>query len=198
MTRLTLSIALCVSTAVAWGQGAPASSADFFENRIRPILANNCYGCHTSTALGGLRLDSAEGMKKGGKRGAAVVAGDPEASWLIKAIRHTDENLKMPFGAKLKAAAIADMEAWVKAGAAWPAATAAKPLSTGFINDERRKFWSFQPLKAPAEPAVKDSKWPKSPIDRFVLARLEQDGLHPVGPANKHDLLRRASLDLTG
>ena len=198
MTRLSLSIALCVSTAVAWGQGAPASSADFFENRIRPILANNCYGCHTSTALGGLRLDSAEGMKKGGKRGAAVVAGDPEASWLIKAIRHTDENLKMPFGAKLKAAAIADMEAWVKAGAAWPAATAAKPLSTGFINDERRKFWSFQPLKAPSEPAVKDSKWPKTAIDRFVLARLEQDGLHPVGPANKHDLVRRATLDLTG
>ena len=198
MTRLSLSIALCVSTAVAWGQGASASSADFFENRIRPILANNCYGCHTSTALGGLRLDSAEGMKKGGKRGAAVVAGDPEASWLIKAIRHTDENLKMPFGAKLKAADIADMEAWVKAGAAWPAATAAKPLSTGFINDERRKFWSFQPLKAPSEPAVKDSKWPKSPIDRFVLARLEQDGLHPVGPANKHDLVRRATLDLTG
>ena len=197
MTRVFLSIALILSATLAWGQAAPASP-DFFENRIRPILANNCYGCHTSTALGGLRLDSAEGMKKGGKRGPAVVAGDPEASWMIKAIRHTDENLKMPFGAKLKSADIADLEAWVKAGAVWPVAAVAKPVSTGFINDERRKFWSFQPLKAPSEPQVKDTKWAKTAIDRFVLARLEQESLHPVGPTNKHDLLRRATLDLTG
>ena len=196
MTRLFVCIFLIVPATIAWGQTTPASP-DFFENRVRPILANNCYGCHTSTALGGLRLDSADAMKKGGKRGPAVVPGDPEASWLIKAIRHTDENLKMPFGAKLKAANIADLEAWVKAGAVWPA-SAVKQVSTGFINDERRKFWSFQPLQAPAEPAVKDTKWAKTSIDRFVLARLEQEGLHPVGSASKHDLLRRATLDLTG
>ena len=198
MKRVFVCIALIGSALSAWGQAAPATP-DFFENRVRPILANNCYGCHASTALGGLRLDSAEGMKKGGKRGPAVVAGDPETSWLIKAIRHTDENLKMPFGAKLKAGDIADLESWVKAGAVWPAtAGAAKPASTGFINEERRQFWSFLPLKSPKEPAVKDAKWPKTSIDRFVLARLEQEGLHPVGQANKHDLLRRATLDLTG
>ena len=198
MKRVFVCIALIGWALSASGQAAPATP-DIFENRVRPILANNCYGCHASTALGGLRLDSAEGMKKGGKRGPAVVAGDPETSWLIKAIRHTDDNLKMPFGAKLKAGDIADLESWVKAGAVWPAtAGAAKAASTGFINEERRQFWSFLPLKAPKEPAVKDAKWPKTSIDRFVLARLEQEGLHPVGQANKHDLLRRATLDLTG
>ena len=201
MTRVLVSIALIVATSFAWGQAAPppAGTPDFFENRVRPILVNNCYGCHASTALGGLRLDNAEGMSKGGKRGPAVVAGDPDASWLIKAIRQTDENLKMPLGAKLKAADIADLEAWVKSGAAWPSAFAAvKAPSNGVITDARRNFWSFLPLEAPAEPAVKDARWAKTSSDRFVLARLEQEGLHPVGPATKHDLLRRASLDLTG
>src|ERR1700741_4696788 len=100
MTRASLCSVLTFTTlGFAWGQTAVSSSPDFFENRIRPILANNCYGCHTSTALGGLRLDSLEAMKKGGKRGPAIVPGDPDASWMIKAVRHSDENLKMPFGA---------------------------------------------------------------------------------------------------
>ena len=193
MTRVFASIALIVSATAARGQTPP----DFFENRVRPILSNNCLGCHSATALGGLRLDSSDGMKKGGKRGPAVVAGDPDGSWLIKAIRHTDENLKMPFGAKLKAAEIADLEAWVKAGAIWPAASQ-KPVSNAFISEERKKFWSLVPLKNPAVPAVKDARWPKTSIDRFVLSKLEQEGLHPVGAASRHDLLRRATLDLTG
>ena len=183
-------------------QNENAGTPEFFENKIRPILANNCFGCHTNSHLGDLRLDTLDGMKKGGKRGPAIVAGDPDNSLLIKAVRQTDPALKMPYGSKLKPGEIADLEAWVKAGAAWPASTASAVTSSKdgkyVISPERRNFWSFLPLKEPAEPAVKDTKWPKTDIDRFVLARLEKEGIKPVAPASKHDLLRRAYLDLTG
>jgi hypothetical protein len=141
-------------------------------------------------------------MKKGGKRGPALVPGDPDKSLLIKAVRQTDPDLKMPYGSKLKASEVATLEAWVKAGAAWPASSAAAATASKdgkyVISPERRNFWSFLPLKEPPEPAVKDKAWPKTGIDRFVLSRLEQEGLKPVHPATKHDLLRRAYLDLTG
>jgi len=183
-------------------QTVNAGTTEFFENKIRPILANNCFGCHTNSHLGDLRLDSLEAMKKGGKRGPALVPGDPERSLLIKAVRQTDPDLKMPYGSKLKPSEVAALESWVKAGAAWPASTAAAVTASKdgkyVISPERRNFWSFLPLKSPPEPVVKDKSWPKTGIDRFVLARLEQEGLKPVHPATKHDLLRRAYLDLTG
>jgi mono/diheme cytochrome c family protein len=112
---------LTVATGVAvWAQTAPGGTPDFFEVKVRPVLANNCFGCHTNTAMGGLRLDSAEALSKGGKRGPAVVAGDPEKSLLIQAIRHTNADMKMPMGNKLKDAEIQDLTEWVKAGAPWP------------------------------------------------------------------------------
>jgi mono/diheme cytochrome c family protein len=195
-------VILLVAARPIEAQGINAGTPEFFENKIRPILANNCFGCHTNSQLGGLRLDSLEAMKKGGKRGASIVPGDPENSLLIKAVRQTDPALKMPYGGKLKATEIAELEAWVKAGAAWPASTASAATSAKdgkyVISAERHNFWSFLPLKTPAEPAVKDTKWPKTDIDRFVLARLEQEGIKPAAPASKHDLLRRAYLDLTG
>ena len=138
---------------------------------------------------------------KGGKRGASVVPGDPDKSLLIQAVRQTDRSLKMPQGGKLKDDDIATLEAWVKSGAVWPK-SAAPVLSSSngkyVITPERRAFWSFLPLKTEPVPAVKDPKWAKTNIDRFVLARLEKEGLKPVGPASKHDLLRRATLDLIG
>src|SRR5579864_7637299 len=183
-------------------QTVNAGTPEFFESKIRPILANNCFGCHTNSQLGGLRLDTLDAMKKGGKRGPAIAPGDPENSLLIKAVRQTDPDLKMPAGGKLKASEIADLEAWVKAGAAWPASTASAVTSNKdgkyVISPERHNFWSFLPLKSPPEPAVKDTIWPKTNIDRFVLARLEREGIKPVGPASKHDLLRRVYLDLIG
>ncbi len=171
--------------------------------RSGPILANNCFGCHTNSALGGLRLDSPEAMLKGGKRGPAVVPGDPDKSLMITAVRQTDPALKMPQGGKLKDAEIADLEAWVKAGAVWPKSSSAAAVTSNsdgkyVITPERRAFWSFQPLKTEPIPAVKDPEWAKTDIDRFILARLEKEGLKPVGPAAKHDLLRRATLDLIG
>src|SRR5882757_5046772 len=96
-------------------QTADAGTPEFFENKIRPILANNCYGCHTNSALGGLRVDSLEAMKTGGKRGSAMTAGDPDNSLLIKAVKQVDPSLKMPSGGKLKDAEIGDLEAWIKA-----------------------------------------------------------------------------------
>jgi mono/diheme cytochrome c family protein len=201
-TLLIGTLSFAFGAAAQTGTPVSAGTPEFFENRVRPILANNCFGCHTNSQLGGLRLDTLEGMKKGGKRGPSIVVGDPEKSLLITAVRQTDAALKMPYGSKLKATEIADLEAWVKAGAAWPASTAAAVTTSKdgkyVISPERRNFWSFLPLRTPAEPAVKDTKWAKTGIDKFVLARLEQEGIKPVAPANKHDLLRRAYLDLTG
>ena len=97
-----------------------AASPEFFESKIRPILASNCYGCHAESQLGGLRLDSPEAMAKGGKRGPAVVPGDPDKSILIQAVRQSDPNLKMPLGGRLEDNEISELTAWVKAGAIWP------------------------------------------------------------------------------
>lgn len=195
--------ALLLIVAPAFAQD-PASSPDYFETKIRPILANNCFGCHTNSAMGELRLDSLDGMKKGGKRGASIVPGDLEKSLLIKSIRQTDENFKMPMGGKLKAAEVQALEAWVKAGAVWPKSaapvitTASVPGGKYVIAPERRNFWSLKPLAPVSVPVVKDAKWAKSDIDKFVLANLEREGLHPVKAASRRDLIRRASLDLIG
>jgi hypothetical protein len=179
-----------------------AATVDFFETRVRPVLAASCYSCHSSAPLGGLRLDSADGMTKGGSHGPAVVPGDPEKSLLIKAVMHTDPKLKMPMGgSKLKDTEIADLTAWVKGGAIWPKTTVAAVTSSNgayVIPAERKQFWSLVPLKPAVAPAVKDAKWTKGDIDKFVLAKLEKEGLKPVAPAARRDLLRRATLDLTG
>jgi Protein of unknown function (DUF1549)/Protein of unknown function (DUF1553)/Planctomycete cytochrome C len=181
-----------------------ASSPDFFELKVRPVLVNNCYSCHASSAMSGLRLDSREGLLKGGNRGAALVPGDPDNSLLIKAIRQIDL-LKMPMGGKLADKEIDDLVAWVKNGAVWPASAvepsagvAANAGGKYIIPPERKKFWSLLPLRQPEPPLVKDSRWAKTDIDRFVLARLEKERLKPVRLASRHDLIRRASLDLTG
>ena len=199
--RFTLSNALAVAALIAQAQSA--ASPEFFETKVRPILANNCYSCHTASAMGGLRLDGPDGLKKSGKHGPLLTPGDPEKSALILAVRQTDPNFKMPMGTKLKETEIADLTAWVKAGAVWPAAApvaiAAKPEGGKYIiRPSMRNFWSFQPLKEIAPPLASDPKWAQSTIDKFVLARLDKEGLKPVRSATKRDLIRRASLDLTG
>ena len=191
----------CHASILAFGQ-AP-SSPDFFEAKVRPIFASNCYGCHTQTKMGGLRLDNAADLMKGGAKGAAVVPGDPEKSLLIQLVKHADPKQRMPMGNKLKDEEIAALTEWVKAGAAWPK-SAAEPIKVAtkdgeyVITPEARKFWSFQPLRMPAVPAVKNAKWAKTDIDKFILSRLEREGIQPVKPATKRDLIRRATLDLTG
>jgi len=172
---------------------------EFFENEIRPIFANHCYKCHSQQAekvKAGLLLDTREGVLKGGDSGPAIVPGDPEKSRLIKAVRYTDSDLQMPpKGKKLSDAMIADLTAWVKMGAPDPrVATAGQKAWV----DSGKKHWAWQPLTQPTVPAVKNASWCISPVDHFILARLEDKELKPNPPADKRTLIRRATFDLTG
>src|SRR5262245_35361662 len=172
---------------------------DFFETKVRPILATECFSCHTDSQLGGLRLDSREAMLRGGKSGPAIVPGDPEKSLLVIALGQTGA-LTMPKGGKLPQDQIDAIAQWIRTGAEWPSTgktlTAAKGESV--VDPARRAFWSFQPLHPTPAPSVKDRRWSKTEIDRFILARLEKEGLAPAGPADRRTLLRRATLDLIG
>jgi len=173
---------------------AQSNSIEFFETKIRPLFAEKCYTCHTDAHMGGLQLDSREHLLRGGKSGAVLVAGDPAASLLVKALRY-DGKLKMPPTGKLAASEIADVEAWVKAGAVWPKDEKNPPPAPAYtITAEQRAFWSFEPVKQEAPPTVKA----RTEIDRFLEAKLEARGLRPVRPADRRTLIRRASYDLTG
>lgn len=171
---------------------------EFFENRVRPLLAQQCFTCHTASMMAGLRLDSRAGILKGGRSGPAIVPGDPEKSLLISKVRSSDGDVRMPKGGTtLTGAEIADLARWIRDGAYWPVDDAPR-VSKNFINAGRRNFWSFQPLKLPEPPKVKDAAWPLNDIDRFVLARLEKGGLRPVAVADRRTLLRRVTYDVTG
>jgi cytochrome c553 len=174
----------------------PGTPAEHFELNVRPLLATKCYSCHTDAKSGGLQLDTREHLLAGGNSGPAIKPGDPEGSLLIQALRHTHPRLKMPPGAKLQDEQIAAVAAWIKAGAVWPAGAAKAPKYV--ITSEQRSFWSFRPLVEPVAPRVKDAKWARSDVDRFILARLEDQGLSPARPAERRTLIRRAYLDLTG
>ncbi|MCC7234627.1 MAG: PSD1 domain-containing protein [Bryobacterales bacterium] len=171
---------------------------EFFEMKVRPLLAKNCLGCHAQTKMGGLSLTSREEALKGGKSGPAIKAGDPGQSLLIQAIRHTHGNLKMPPSGKMPEADIELLAHWVKDGAAWPSHKAEAKADGYRITAGQRAWWSFRPVKKPAPPAVKDKTWPKTGIDRFLLAAMDREGLKPVAEASRRTLLRRASFDLTG
>jgi cytochrome c553 len=190
--------------AAAQGQEAPDDRAriEFFEARVRPVLAGHCYNCHSANtnSQGGLRVDERNGLMVGGGRGPAVVPGNADGSLLMQAVRHTHGELKMPQGGQLSEAQIADLAQWIADGAAWPAADA--PFTVGRDDAEyarlRAEHWAWQPLAEPAVPAVRDAAWPRDDIDRFILARLESAGLAPVGDADPLSLARRLSFDLTG
>ena len=168
----------------------------------------SCFDCHTADEKGGLRLDSRQATLKGGESGPAVVPGDPDASLLMKAVRHVQGISKMPrSAAKLTDAQIASLAEWITMGVPWPAAAgdasnamapaAAAPAERP-VDPQLKAFWSFQPIRKPTVPQPANAAWAKNDIDRFVLARLEREGLTPVGTADKRTLIRRATLDLTG
>ncbi len=190
--------AIAIATAtLGVSADAPPPDTDAFESRVRPVLVRACGSCHTDAAMGGLQLDSREHLLKGGKSGPAIIPGDPDHSNLIQAIRYTGAR-KMPPTGKLNEDEIASLEAWVKAGAVWPANL--KPVAPlpYLITESQRNFWSFRPVANPAVPPVKDASWAKTEIDRFVLANLEANHLQPVRTADKRTLIRRATFDLTG
>jgi Protein of unknown function (DUF1553)/Protein of unknown function (DUF1549)/Planctomycete cytochrome C len=176
---------------------------EFFEKKIRPVLTDNCYQCHSAqagTPQGGLLLDSREAMRKGGVSGQpAIVPGDPDNSLLIRAIRYTDPKLQMPPGGRLTDRVIRDFEEWVRMGAPDPrGATAPNAMRQAYDFDEAKKFWSFQPVKNSQPPLVENEVWVRTPVDRFILVKLEEKKLKPVADADRRTLIRRATFDLTG
>ena len=176
---------------------------DFFEQTIRPILAERCYGCHSNRAKevrGGLMLDSRQDLRRGGDSGTVIVPGDVAASRMIEAIRYSNADLQMPPSGMLSEREIAAITRWVAIGAPDPreeAKTVAAAFS-GMSIEEGRRFWSFQPVKPLRLPSVSQSRWARRSLDFFVLAELDARGLTPSPPADKRTLIRRATLDLTG
>ena len=182
---------------------ATAEDIAFFEKKIRPILADTCYECHSAESKnikGGLLLDSKDGIKKGGDSGPAIIPGNVNDSLLLEAVRYGNTELQMPpqkHGGKLPDHVIQDLERWVQMGAPDPR-EATKPMAAGINLEEGRKHWSFQPISPLKAPTTRGSSWPRNDIDRFVLSKLEATGLGPVGDADIQTLVRRLSFDLTG
>ncbi len=178
-------------------------SADPLFDKARPVLAEKCFSCHSHAAnksKGGLVLDSREAMLHGGDSGPAVVPGEPEKSLLIKAVNYADENLQMPPKGKLSDTEIAALTDWIKGGATWPGAEKGgvegiTKRGRGKISEEDKAWWAFQPVKNTAPPPVADGK---NAIDKFILARLEKEGLQSAPEAAKTALIRRVTFDLTG
>lgn len=187
----------------ARGADVTATKIEFFEKKVRPVLVESCYTCHSAETKpsGGLRVDDLHGLLDGGNSGPAVVAGNPQASLLLQRVTHADAKKIMPKeGGRLTEAQIADLTQWIQDGAEWPRERI--PASLGKANLEydklRQNHWAWQPLTSPAIPATQDKAWPVNDIDRFVLARLEEQKLAPVPDADRETLIRRVTFDLTG
>jgi hypothetical protein len=199
MSHLLPLLALTVAAA------PDAAGVEFFERNVRPVLVEHCYQCHAADAKkvrGGLLLDTRAGWQKGGDTGPALVPGDPEKSLLVKAVRYGDELLKMPPTGKLNDKQIAALTEWVKIGAPDPRDAASSRGSQRAAQrvidiEAAKKGWAFQPLKRIAPPPVSDG-WVRTPIDQFILARLQSRDLRPNPIADRRTLIRRAAFDLVG
>jgi hypothetical protein len=194
-----MSLALMTWLTSALPAAEPTAEAiTFFETEVRPLLVEKCQKCHGPRKQeSGLRLDSRQALLKGGERGPAVVPGKAEQSILIAAVRQSGD-LKMPPGSRLSDEQIAVLNRWVADGAAWPDEKSATVTRSGPIVLRERRHWAFQPITDPPVPAVHNSAWPLTDLDRFILARLEAQGLKPVQSADKRTLIRRVTFDLTG
>ena len=176
---------------VLWSGITASADDEFFESKIRPVLAETCFKCHGGQKTsGGLRVDAREALVKGGERGPAIIPGDADGSLVVRAIRHIDDDLEMPPGKRLPDAVAADFAAWIKDGAPWPKAADSK----GF---KSTRHWAFESVKD-SDPPVDPSGWSDHPIDRLLAAKWREKGLRPVADADKRTLLRRTTFDLTG
>ncbi len=206
-------LCFCALAFAGVGSAAPAANTQrapttdelaFFERRIRPVLIEKCYSCHSATAeklKGGLLLDTRAGTRQGGDTGHAVVPGDLKQSLLLKAIRYTDKDLQMPppkNGGQLPAEVIADFEKWILLGAPDPRDGQAPPPRRSIDLAKGREHWAFQAPKKFPPPATKDTAWPRTDLDRFILAELESHNLRPVADADPRTLIRRLYFDLLG
>jgi hypothetical protein len=175
------------------GAAPTAEQGRFFETSVRPLLAAHCYRCHgPDKQKAGLRLDSLAAILKGGKSGPAVVPDRPENSRLLRAVGYQDEALQMPPAGKLADRQVADLTRWVRSGAPWPETAATDGRKAG------EGHWAFRPPAETPPPAVRDASWVRTPIDHFILAKLEAAGMRPAPPADRRTLIRRATFDLTG
>jgi len=210
--RSFVGLGLCLLPTLKAAEALPLEQVKFFEAKIRPMLATSCYKCHSQAdgkTKGGLTLDTKAGWEKGGETGPALVPGDPGQSLLIKAVRYEDPDMQMPpssKGGKLLPEQIADLEAWVKMGAPDPRSQTAprrdiSKIAAGLdegMRESIKTHWAYQPVSLPAMPATNNPAWCKTPVDRFILAKLEEKGIKPSAPADKRTLIRRATFDLTG
>lgn len=184
-----------------------SQDATFFESKIRPVLAKQCYGCHSSnlpSPFGGLALDTKAGLLKGGATGKVIIPGKPEESRLLDALLYKDPQLQMPPSGKLPDLVVADFTRWIAEGAfdprqdAPPAESSVVTPLKGMSVADGKKWWSFQPVHEKSAPAVALKDWPKKKIDAFLLAKLEERGLKPSPPADRRTLAQRTYLDLIG
>ncbi|MGY8652783.1 MAG: PSD1 and planctomycete cytochrome C domain-containing protein [Verrucomicrobiia bacterium] len=182
-------------------EAASARETAFFEQYVRPVLARECYRCHSEkedSRKGGLTLDTRDGIRKGGDSGPAVVPRNPSKSLLVKAIQYHDKDLQMPpKNKKLKSADINALTQWVLLGAPYPDGSA--PANTAWTyNDQTLGHWAFQPVRKPPVPNTLHKDWVKTPIDSFIAQKLEEKNIEPQKMAGKRTVLRRLSFDLTG
>lgn len=186
-----------------FAQAAPAPGSAFFESKIRPILADHCYECHSAEAgksKGGLRVDDRDSLLRGGDTGPAVVPGKPGESLLLVSMEHSDPDLVMPpEKPRLSDAVLEDFRKWITEGAADPRESVAgkdgKPVDDF---EARKQHWSYQPLERSKVPVTKTSGWAINEIDHFILDKLEKHGLEPSPDASPEVLQRRLAFDLTG
>jgi hypothetical protein len=198
---------VAVGTLLSFATGGRSDSpstepAVSFEKTIGPILQANCFTCHSHAAKkskGGLMLDARESILKGGDRGPAIVSGKPDESLLLRAVGRNDDDLKMPPTGKLADEQVAALREWIKIGAPWSKSSALTARPPGTITEEDRRWWAFQPVRTVVIPETRTSQPDHhSPIDAFVLAKLEHAGLRPAQSADRRTLVRRVTFDLTG
>lgn len=187
---------------------------EFFETRVRPVLAEACYSCHAETSpriRARLKVDSVAALLEGGVSGPALVPGDVDGSALIEAVRYEDLTFAMPPSGKLDDDQIRDLERWVAMGAPWPEgpepsmtmvsvrdSAGGESLEREIDMEEAREFWSFQPVTRPKAPRIDGDRWSWTEVDRFLRAAMDEEGVRPVGDADRLTWLRRVTFDLTG
>lgn len=201
MRVVSLCLFLLFAGAIACADELSPQQEQFFEQKVRPVLAEHCWKCHGATKQESeLRLDSAAGMNRGGASGEKLIGGEPAQSYLLKVVRH-EGDIKMPPETKLSDDQIASLADWISQGAFWPksSATPSNALTASDrVEVHRREHWAYQKVVPRSAPAIQNVAWPVSNLDRFVLARLEAKGLTPSPEADRRTLIRRLSFDLLG
>ena len=197
-----LTAALLAATSTGSLSAAEPQDFEYFETKVRPLLVAKCQVCHnTQMKSGNIDLSSVEGFLKARDEAALVSAEDPDSSRLLAIVGY-EHRVKMPPGGKLPEAEIAIFRDWLRQGAPWPGAEHREamlaPGETGVFTEEQKNYWAFQPVTDPALPTVRNADWVLEPVDRFVLAKLEEQEIEPAPPTDKLTWLRRATFDLTG